>query len=74
MTDNDMILRLLADNFLLKDQLKEALKGQKEAEDSSMLWYRKYTELEQKSGTKTEVEDIPLTPEGLNAECRMTTG
>lgn len=73
MTDNDMILRLLAENFSLKDQLATALKKQKDSEDSSTLWYHKYTELEQKMGTKTEVEDIPLSPEGLKNKCDMTT-
>lgn len=73
MTDNDMLLRLLAENFSLKDQLTTALKEQQKSEDSSLLWYRKYTELAEKTGTKEVVEDIPLTMEGLKNKCDMTT-
>lgn len=72
MTDNDMLLRLLAENFSLKDQLATALKEQQKSEDSSLFWYRKYTELAEKTGTKEEVEDIPLSMEGLKNECDMT--
>lgn len=69
MSEHDIFIRLLAENFSLKDQLAASEEARKKADDSYMYWYRKCVAAESKS----PVEDIPLTMGRLNAECRIAT-
>lgn len=74
MDRSEIILRLLAENYELKDKLTEE-------KNLSDYWYKKCSELEaqRKSNTSEsnefpgkEVEkELPLTPEGLKNKCKV---
>lgn len=82
MADNETILRLVAENFELKDKLAEA-------NESSSYWYGEYSKLfsqyHLQTNTTESNDDIPLTPgkeaeknlpitpEGLKNKCAVIT-
>lgn len=77
MNSDELLRRVVAENFELKDKLNETEKHLASEEGSKMYWYQKYCELctpcSKGSAASEAEEDLPLSPEGVNAKCRMTT-
>lgn len=83
MSDNETILRLVAENFALKDQLAEK-------EKTIAYWYGEYNKISDQyrlqsnttesnddipfSAGKEAEKNLPLTTTGLKNECGMTLG
>lgn len=80
MSDSELLLRLLKENYELKDELaKEKV--------SSDYWFKRYSELEAQYHLQTNTtesnddislpakveKELPLTPEGLKNKCNVVT-
>lgn len=73
MNNDELFRRVVAENFELKDKLNETEKRLASEHESMLLWFQSYSDLKQKSAGEKAEEDLPLTPEGANAICRMAS-